>query len=342
MHGDTVLVTGASGFIAGHVILALLARGYKVRGTLRNPTRGSEVIRTLRPHAPEADYIQFCRASLEDDGGWRDAVNGCKYVVHVASPLPTVLPREAEALIRPAREGALRVLRAARAEGVRRVVMTSSVAAVAYSSNRRAVCDETDWSDPDDLKDNTAYTRSKTLAERAAWEDIAQNGGPELVTVNPALVLGPVLDKDFSASVEVVRQLLSGEVPASPRVGFGVVDVRDVADLHLRAMEVPSAAGQRFIASTDFLWMAEIATILREGLPGRATRKLPRGELPNLVVRALAGVKPELRQIVPELGKLRVVSAAKAREQLGWQPRPAREAVLAAANSLIAHKVARG
>jgi dihydroflavonol-4-reductase len=342
MHGDTVLVTGASGFIAGHVIIALLKRGYKVRGTLRNPTRGTEVIRTLRPHAPEADYIQFCRATLEDDGGWRDAVKGCKYVLHVASPIPTVLPRDAEALIRPAREGALRVLRAARAEGVRRVVMTSSVAAVAYSSARRPVSDETDWSDPDDLKDNTAYTRSKTLAERAAWDDVAHHNGPELVTVNPALVLGPVLDKDFSASVEVVRQLLSGEVPASPRVGFGVVDVRDVADLHVRAMEVPAAAGQRFIAATEFLWMAEVAAILREGLPERATRKVPKGELPNLLVRALATVRPILRQIVPELGKRREVSSAKAREQLGWQPRPAREAVLASAQSLIAHKVVRG
>lgn len=339
MHGDTVLVTGASGFIAAQVIIALLNKGYRVRGTLRSPARGSQVIQTLKPHAPAAETLQFAKADLAHDGGWSDAVNGCRYVMHIASPIPAVLPRDHDELIRPAREGTLRVLRAAKAHGVKRVVMTSSVAAIVYSSNRRPVCDETDWSNPDDLRDNTAYTRSKTLAERAAWDYVHGEGeGLELVCVNPALVLGPVLEKDFSPSVEVVRQLLAGEIPACPRFGFGIVDVRDVADLHLRAMEVPTAAGQRFIAATDFLWMREIAALLRDKLPASVTRKVPTNELPNLLVKVLAQFQPVLRQILPELGKRRDVSNLKAIRELGWSPRSAEDAVIDCANSLIAHK----
>ena len=340
MQGDTVLVTGASGFIASHVILGLLNKGYRVRGTLRSPTRGTQVINTLKPHAPNADTLQFAKADLSSDAGWADAVAGCRYVMHLASPIPAVLPRDHDELIKPARDGALRVLRAAKAHGVKRVVMTSSVAAVLYSSNRRPVCDETDWSNPDDLADNTAYTRSKTFAERAAWDYVHTEGeGLELVCVNPSLVLGPVLDKDFSPSVEAVRQLLSGEVPACPRVGFGVVDVRDVADLHLRAMEVPTAAGHRFIAATDFLWMRDVAAILRDKLPADVTRKVSTNELPDFVVRLLANFRPILRQIVPELGKRRETTNIKAIRELGWNPRSAEQAIVDCAQSLIAHKV---
>lgn len=331
-----VLVTGASGYIAGFVILALLKAGYRVRGTLRNAAKGDALKAILARHDARANDITFVSADLSSDAGWAEAVAGVDYVQHVASPIPAELPRDHDELIRPARDGALRVLKAAKAEGVKRVVMTSSVAAVVYNPKRPQVSDETNWSDPDALADNTAYTRSKTIAERAAWDYIAGDGaGLELATVNPGAVLGPLLSPDFSPSLELVRQLLTGEVPAAPRIGFAVVDVRDVADMHVAAMETPAAAGERFIAATDFIWMSDTARMLKEGLTPAQARKVPSGELPNWVVRLLSTFRPILKQIVPELGKTRHVSHDKARRLLGWSPREPKTAVLDCARSLI-------
>lgn len=333
-----VLVTGGSGFIAAYVILALLRDGHEVRATLRDmaregPAREQLGVGGAPPDAP----LSFHAANLLDDAGWDAAMAGCDYALHVASPVPGGMAAgDPAALIRIAREGTLRVLRAARAAGVRRAVVTSSFAASGYGGAPRAApYDERDWTDPDGT-DVDAYTRSKTLAERAAWDFIAGEGaGMELAAVNPVVVLGPALGPDMSASLDLVRALLDGAVPALPRVYLGLVDVRDVADLHLKAMTAPAAAGERFLATTgDAVSLAEIARTLREGL-GPAARRVPRFELPDIAVRLAALVLPTARLAVPRLGVRRSASNGKARDVLGWSPRPAQEAILATAESLV-------
>lgn len=333
-----VLVTGGSGFIAAHVILALLREGHEVRATLRGMGREAEARAQLAAGgAPAPAQLSFHAADLLADDGWSAAIEGCDYALHVASPVPAGMAASDEAaLIAIAREGTLRVLRAARAAGVRRVVVTSSFAAVGYGRAPRAdFYDERDWTDPDGVGVD-AYTRSKTLAERAAWDFIAGDGaGMELATVNPVVVLGPALGSDMSASLDLVRALLDGAVPALPRIYLGLVDVRDVADLHVKAMTAPQAAGERFLATTGAaVSLAGIAHTLRDGL-GPAARRVPRFELPDLAVRLAALVLPTARLAVPRLGIRRSATSAKARETLGWSPRPAEEAILATAESLI-------
>ena len=341
MAGETVLVTGATGFIASHTILALLKKGYTVRGTARSADRAPLLNKTLSTFAGEPVEIEILPADLMKDDGWAEAVKGCRFVHHVASPVPSNLPRDADELIIPARDGALRVLKASKAEGVERVVMTSSVAAIGYGwgDARPEMLDETHWSNPDNLKDNTAYTRSKVIAERAAWDYVNGEGqGLELATIHPVAVLGPVMSGDFSASVEIVTQLMGGKLPAVPKVGFQIVDVRDVADLHVRAMEVPEAAGERFLAADAFFWFDELGAELAKLYPDYAG-KIPNRRLPSSLVRALAVVNPVLKQVLPELGKRRVASNEKARRMLNWTPIPALEAAKASADSLIHHGV---
>jgi nucleoside-diphosphate-sugar epimerase len=318
-----VLVTGGSGFIAGHVILQVLEAGHEVRATVRSPTREAEV-RALAPKA--GDRLSCAVADLTRDAGWAEAVAGCEYVLHVASPLPSAPPKDENELIIPARDGTLRVLRAARDAGVRRVVVTSSFAAIGYGHPPRATpFTENDWTNPADPH-ISAYAKSKTLAERAAWDFIAGEGGSlELAVVNPVGVFGPALRPEDAASLELVKRIVSGGMPAAPRLYFGVVDVRDVADLHLRAMTHPAACGQRFLAiAGDFLTLQQIATLL--GVRSR--------ELPDWLVRLIAPFAPPLRPYVHELGKRKNASAEKARRLLGWTPRPPAEALRASAESL--------
>ncbi|MEO0982891.1 MAG: aldehyde reductase [Pseudomonadota bacterium] len=341
MAGETVLVTGATGFIAAHTILALLDKGYAVRGTARSKGREPGLNQTLSAYAGKPVAVELFEADLSSDAGWEAAVAGCDYVCHIASPIPPNLPRDPNELIVPARDGALRVLRAAKAAGVRRVVMTSSAAAIAYGwgDKRPEVLDETHWSNPDNLKDNTAYTRSKTIAEKAAWEYMSDEGaGLELTTINPVAVLGPVMSGDFSASVEIVTQTMGGKLPAAPRVGFQIVDVRDVADAHVLAMETPEAAGERFIVADEFMWFSEVADLLRGKFPN-FSKKIPKGKLPSVLVRVLSAVNPPLKQIIPELDKRRYATSEKAKRVLGWTARSADEATIAAAESLIKHGV---
>ncbi|TCK23690.1 dihydroflavonol-4-reductase [Ancylobacter aquaticus] len=339
-----VLVTGGSGFIAAHVILALLRAGHEVRATLRDMGREGEARAQLAAGgAQEGAALGFHHADLLDDDGWDAAMAGCDYALHVASPVPAGLAAGDEAgLIRVAREGTLRVLKAARAAGVRRVVVTSSFAAVGYGHAPRAGrYDERDWTDPDG-PDVDAYTRSKTLAERAAWDFIAAEGGMELATINPVVVLGPALGADMSASLDLIRALLDGAVPATPRIYLGLVDVRDVADLHLKAMTAPEAAGERFLATAgDAVSLHEMARTLRAGL-GPAGRRVPRFQLPDLAVRLAALALPMARMAVPRLGIRCSASNAKARDVLGWSPRPAQEAILATAESLIRLGLVKG
>jgi nucleoside-diphosphate-sugar epimerase len=337
----TILVTGGSGFIGSHCIVQLLAAGHRVRTTVRNLKREPEVRAMLAEGGADAgERLSFVAADLESDAGWAEAVAGCEYVLHVASPFPPHVPKNEDELIVPAREGALRVLRAARAAGVKRVVLTSSFAAIGYGHQpQTAPFDETSWTNPDGA-DVRPYIKSKALAERAAWDFIAREGaGLELSVVNPVGVLGPVLGPDYSTSILLVQRLLDGAMPGCPRLYFGVVDVRDVADLHLAAMTHPAAKGERFLAvAGDFLSMLDIAKVLKARL-GPAAARVPTRQLPNWLVRIASLRDPAVKQILPELGKLKNATSAKAQRLLGWSPRSREDAILATAESLVRLKL---
>ncbi|OHT77805.1 epimerase [Mycobacteroides chelonae] len=334
---ERVLVTGGSGFIARWTIAELLQRGYGVRATVRDSTKEESVRSAVTRATDLADQIQFAHTDLTRAEGWASAVDGCDYVLHVASPLTPDNPREPDALLRPAREGTLNVLRAATAAGVRRVVMTSAANAASPSSyTQDGITDETLWTDPDQ-PGLPPYRRSKTIAEQAAWDFMkTYDGATELTTVLPGAVFGPVLGADNSGSVQVIARLLSGSMPGTPRIGLEVVDVRDLVDLHLRAMTSPRAAGERFLGTGEFMWMSDIAAVLKEHL-GQNAAKVPTRGLPNIVVRALALLNPDLRAIAPGLGRRNRHSTAKAQQVLGWSPRPGAETVVDCARDLIAH-----
>jgi nucleoside-diphosphate-sugar epimerase len=341
MPTSKVLVTGGSGFIACHCILQLLAAGYEVTTTVRNLKRESEVRAALqRGGARPANRLSFFAADLESDAGWPEAVSGCEFVLHVASPFPATVPRNEAELIIPARDGALRVLRAARDAGVKRVVLTSSFAAIGYGHKPQSEpFNETDWTDVNG-KGVTAYVKSKTLAERAAWDFIKREGENKdggrlgLSVVNPVGVFGPVLGPDYSTSILIVQRLLDGAVPGLPKLYFGAVDVRDVAALHLRAMTHPAANGERFLAvAGDFMSTLDIARVLKSSM-GAAAKKVPTLQLPNFLIRLAALRDPAVKQIVPELGNRKNATAAKARNMLGWSPRPREQSIIATAESL--------
>jgi nucleoside-diphosphate-sugar epimerase len=331
-----ILVTGGSGFIGSHIILQLLAAGHEVRTTVRNLKREGNVRAMLRVGGAEpGERLTFFAADLVNDAGWLHAVAGCEYVLHVASPLPENLPKDENEIIRPAREGTLRVLRTARDAGVKRVVLTSSFGAIGYGQKQRTkTFDETDWSDPNG--ELTSYVKSKTLAERAAWEFIEKEGnGLELSVVNPVGVFGPVLGPDYSASILMVSRLLDGAMPGVPRLYFGIVDVRDVADLHIRAMSLPAAKGERFLGvAGDFMSMLEIAKVLKRRM-GDWAKRVPTRQIPDWLVRLAALRDPVIKLILPELGKYKNATNEKARQVLGWAPRSNEEAIVATAESLV-------
>jgi nucleoside-diphosphate-sugar epimerase len=337
----TILVTGGSGFIGSHAILQLLGLGHRVRTTVRNLAREGDVREMLRQGGAEAgDKLTFFAADLENDAGWPAAVAGCEYVLHVASPFPANIPKHEDELIVPAREGALRVLRAARAAGVKRVVLTSSFAAIGYGQKVTGTpFNESNWTDPSGA-DVTPYVKSKTLAERAAWDFMAAEGGAlELSVVNPVAVFGPVLGPDYSTSILLLHRLMSGAVPGCPRIWFGTVDVRDVADLHIRAMTNPAAKGERFLAvAGDFMSILDIAKVLKARM-GEAAAKVPTRQLPNWLLRIAALRDPAVKQLIPELGKVKNGTNEKARRLLGWAPRSNEESIVAAAESLVRLKL---
>jgi nucleoside-diphosphate-sugar epimerase len=336
MSEDLVLVTGGSGFVATHCIDQLLRAGYNVRTTVRSLTREPEVRATLKSvGAPRLEALSFVAADLSADEGWPKAVAGCRYVLHVASPFPAHVPKHEDELIIPAREGALHVLRAARDAGVERVVMTSSFAAIGYGHKARtAPFTEADWTDLTG-PGVAAYPKSKTIAERAAWEFIAREGGGlELTVVNPVGIFGPVLSADYAPSILIVKRLLDGAVPACPRLFFGTVDVRDVADIHLRAMTNPAAKGERFLAlAGDSISLLDVAKILKKRM-GSAAKRVPTREMPDWVVRFLAHFISDMKMLAPEIGKQKAISNEKARRVLGWTPRSNEDAILATAESL--------
>ncbi|WP_033337481.1 SDR family oxidoreductase [Catenuloplanes japonicus] len=324
MTGDLVLVTGGSGFLGGHCIARLLRQGYRVRTTVRSPARASRI--------PEP--VEIAVADLGRDEGWAEAAHGCDTVLHVASPLPPKEPRNPGEVIGPARDGTLRVLRAARDAGVRRTVLTSSFAAIGYGHRDLGrTFTEADWSDLDG-EPMGAYIRSKPLAERAAWDFVAREGGGlELSVINPTGIFGPPLTGDYSLYVDLVARLLNGALPVLPRLTYGVADVRDVADLHVRAMTGPAAAGERFIATAGAMSLLQIARLLRDRC-GDAARRVPLRTVPDWTVRLAARVSPRLALIVPDLGVVRHTDAGKAREVLGWRPRPIDVTIVDTARSL--------
>ncbi|RDI51115.1 NAD-dependent epimerase/dehydratase family protein [Nocardia mexicana] len=312
---DRVLVTGVSGYLGGHIAADLLAHGYRVRGTVRSVTA------ELAAQLPDVELVT---ADLTDDAGWADAAADCRYVVHAASPFPAVEPDDENELVRPAVDGTLRVLRAAAAAEVERVVLTSSVAAVRIG-HRDRVCTEADWSDPQACN---AYEKSKTLAERAAW-DVARERNIELVTINPGMILGPVQRAAVGTSVGALRILLAREMPAVPPIGFATVDVRDAAVAHRLGLEVPEAAGNRYIVAGESVSMTDMARIL-------ATRyRVPTRTMPALVLRLAARFDATARLAASRLGKREEVSADKARRELGWTMRPIEQTLLDTAESLV-------
>ena len=333
---ELVLVTGGTGYVAGWCIAELLKRGYDVRTTVRDTSREQAVTDAVSTVVDPAGRLSFAVADLTNDDGWADAVKGADYVLHVASPLGDAGSKDPDALIIPARDGAVRVLRAATEAGVKRVVMTSAANAASPSSYAtEGITDETLWTDPDDPT-LIPYRRSKTLAERAAW-DFMKDGPTELTTVLPGAVFGPVLTAATTGSVGIVGRMVSGKLRGVPRIGFEVVDVRDLADIHIRAMTAPDAAGQRFLATGEFIWMREMAQTLRDGLGARGAKVSTR-QLPDFVVRFAARfLDPSLREITPALGRRNRHSIEKAGRVLGWHPRPAREVVAECAQSLIEH-----
>jgi nucleoside-diphosphate-sugar epimerase len=338
---STVLVTGGSGFVGSHVILQLLAAGHLVRTTVRSLAR-EDSVRAMLKNAGEdpGERLAFFAADLVRDDGWSEAVAGCDYVIHVASPIPAAAPKSEDELIIPARDGVLRVLRAARDAKVRRVVFTSTCGAIYYGHPMQtSPFDETSWTNLDG--EMSAYVKSKAIAERAAWDFMAAEGGPlELAVINPSGIFGPVLGPDFSSSIELVTRLMNG-MPGCPQLHFGVVDVRDVADLHLRAMIHPAAKGERFIAvSGEAMSMLDIARVLKARLGDKA-KKVPTRLLPNWLVRLVALFDPKMKPLLPLLGKVRNATSAKAERVLDWKPRSREDAIVATAESLLKFEIVR-
>jgi dihydroflavonol-4-reductase len=336
--GKTVLVTGGSGYLAGWCIIGLLERGYRVRTTIRNPSRERAVFDAVESQVGQGPHLTVHQADLMSEDHWDNVIEGCDCALHVASPFPPKQPKNPDELIVPAREGTLRVLGKALDHGVERVVVTSSIAAVRLAKGADTkVLDEGDWTDPDE-PGLTPYVRSKTIAERAAWDLVKERGAEDrLAVVNPGAIIGPVLNDDLSYSIQAIERLLKG-MPGMPRLGFSFVDVRDVADLEIRAMTSPEAGGRRFIAVTKFLWMSDTGEILRARL-GDGASKVPTRTIPDFVVRGMALFDGGIRSIVGSLGKRADLSSERARSELGWAPRPIDDTIAETGESLIRHGV---
>lgn len=340
MEKKKVLLTGISGFLGSHTAIQLLERGYEVVGTMRDLKRAGTIKKIISQHTKHVDSLHFEEVDLMDKSRWETLTKGVDYVQHIASPFPRQLPKNDNELIIPAKTGVLNVLSAASKNKVKRVVLTSSIASVAYGKpekERNGTFNEKHWTDETNIKDTTPYFRSKTIAEKAAWEFMANdNSGLELATILPGAILGPVLEEDFGTSANIVIKLLDGSSPAIPDLCFDIVDVRSVADLHIKAMETPEASGNRYLATTKMLSMKQVASILKEAYPDR---KIPSRVVPDLLIRLFSNFQTELKPTLFDLGYRRRTDNSKAKTELGWQPIPANEAILACASSLFENKI---
>lgn len=336
-----VLLTGVTGFLGSHTAIQLLEKGYHVTGTLRNQNRAEEIRAVIAQHTSQIDHLYFAVADLEDRSIWVDLCTGKDFVQHIASPFPRVLPKDENELIRPAKAGVLNILEAASSTGVKRVVLTSSTGAIMYGNTkgRQNTFKEEDWTDINNRKDTTPYFRSKTIAEKAAWEFIEQDSsGLELVTICPGAILGPVLEKDFGTSANIVIKLLDGSSPALPNIGFDMVDVRSVAELHILAMESKNAANQRYVGSSGYFSFPEVADVLRKKY---LERKIPKFILPDIMVRLFSLLDQTLKPILLDLSAERRLDHLKAQNELGWNPLSNEEAILSCASSVFAQGIVK-
>ena len=332
---DLVLVTGVSGFIASHVTAKLLEQGYAVRGTVRNKVKGKRIVDALAAKGSDTSKLELVEANLSEDAGWKAAVQDCRFVQHIASPFPLDAPSNREALVPAARAGTMRVIEQAIGAGAERVVMTSSMVAMMGQPGRgdHMLVHEDDWSNPD-WKPLTAYPVSKTRAERAAWDYVeAQNLKTRLTTICPGLVFGPDIYKNGGASLGLITAMFSGDFPRTPKIAWPVSDVRDIAAVHIAAMTSEAVSGRRLIAAGKTLWLSEISNILREAYPN--AKKLPKGEMANWIVKMVGLIDSRVKGIIPDLGTFHEADAAYVSSLTGVIPRPAKEAILAAAESLI-------
>lgn len=328
-----VLVTGASGFIAGHIIIDLLDHGYEVRGTIRDLAKADKLRAMFAQHTSKSDSIEFVAATLTDTDCWQAAVEGCDGIFHIASPVPLEQPKNADDIVIPAKEGALNVLKAAHEAGIKRVVMTSSVAAVGvHDGATDEIQTDSHWSD-ENLATITPYALSKTIAEKSAWDYVKSVGDINLTTIQPALVLGPALEADYGSSLEALMKLLRGDLPMVPKIGFGLVDVRDVASLHRIAYENDDSIGKRLLCSNGFRWFTAISAHLISEFPAYK-KKLPSREMPYFLVKIVALFDTVVARIVDDIGK-KVEYDCTPAKNLGWDPRSPEEAITAGAKSLI-------
>lgn len=322
-----VFVTGASGFIAKHILRELLENGYDVRASVRSEKRKAE-IEALFPDA----NIEFAFLDLTKDEGWESAMAGCDVLMHTASPFPLGEPKDPQTLIRPAVDGTLRAMKAAKATGIKRVILTSSCAAI-YKDAKKAKdvpSDERNWTSVDDPSVG-AYEASKTLAEKAAWDFVAQNPEIELTTINPGGVFGPSMDGNFGTSLEIVEQLITGKVPMAPPMQLPLIDVRDVAKMHVAAIDLEAAKGERFAGAASTFQFVDLGRTLKAW---DATVKAPTREMPKWLVKIMGRFVPDLKPILANLGRNLAVSGDKAQKTFGFTFIPAEEALIASAESV--------
>jgi dihydroflavonol-4-reductase len=326
---EKVLVTGATGYIGLHCIHQLLNKGYAVNGSVRSPERKDEIVQALKSHNTPTEHLNLFTFNLTEDDGWDEGMAGCDYLLHVASPISLERTDE-DYFVKPAIDGVNRALTFAKKHNVKKVVLTSSVAAIFDTMEKKDIYDESDWSDPDNPA-ISAYSKSKTLAERAAWEFIKNEGHPfELAVINPALVVGASISGDIGESNKAVEMVASGRMPVAVPLMFGYVDVRDVAAAHILAMQTPAANGERFALVEKDLWYKDVAKILREN----GFDKAPTLGIPVWLAKILANFNKELKLTLPYLGRKRSISNTKAKEILRWNPRPAEESILDIANQM--------
>ena len=330
-----VLVTGTTGFIGLHCVQQLLEKGFAVNGTLRSFDRKDEVINALSSHNTSTEHLALFETDLLDDKGWDKAIEGCEYILHVASPF-VLTPENEDFFVRPAVEGSLRVLKLANNHNIKKVVLTSSFAAMADTLEEKDSFDESDWSDPN-KKSIRAYGKSKTLAEKAAWNFMSSDKPSFTLTViNPVAVTGPSLSKDIGTSNSIISQMINGNIPGTSKVHIGFVDVRDVAAAHVTAMLNKKTDGERIIVSEKTLWMDEVATILRTAGFDKAPSKV----MPKWLMSIMSIFKKDLKFIVPLINKKRAIHSTKAKDLLNWEPISAEDSIVATAKQLQEYNLA--